>query len=90
MKSVGSILEGVGNKQEEENKAALGQSLAALDERLERDERRLSELNNTVETNIELTTEYQQNNDHRIKVLNDTLMRFVIGVCLHQTNRLIF
>ena len=84
------LLTAAWTKQEEENKAALGQSLAALDERLERDERRLSELNNTMETNIELTTEYQQNNDHRIKVLNDTLMRFVISVCLHQTNRLIF
>ena len=67
----------VWTRRDEDNKAALADSLAGLGERLEGDERKLSELGSTVETNIELAREYQLNNDNNIKGLNEVLIRFV-------------
>ena len=64
---------------DEDNRAALAESLAGLNDRLESEERRLSELSNTVETQIQLTGEYQQSNDNKIKGLNDIIMRFVLN-----------
>ena len=81
LEETGQSLSAVWTRRDEENQAALADSLAGLGERLEGEERKLAELTNTVETNIELAGEYQQNNDQRIKVLNDILMRFVMSVC---------
>ena len=64
-------------RRDEDNKAALAESLAGLGERLEGEERKLSELTNTVETNIGLAREYQLSNDSNIKGLNEILIRFV-------------
>ena len=67
-------------RRDEENKAELAESLAGLTERLEEDERKLSELTNTVETNIEEAGQYQVNNDNNIKGVKEILTRFVANV----------
>ena len=66
-------------RQDEDNKAELAESLGGLRARLEEEERRLAELASTVETNIGLAGEYQQNNDHNIRGLNQILTRCVGG-----------
>ena len=75
MGETGKSLEAAWREREEENKAWLAKSFAGVDGRLEEDDKRLSELTNRVEDNTNQSREYQQNNDEKITMMNDILLR---------------
>ena len=88
MEDTGKSLESAWNKKDEENKAELAERLAGVHLRLEEDERKLSQLRDTVHADSGKAGEYQRNNDQKIKILNDILMRLVLCMLFFRNFRL--
>ena len=78
MEETGKSLNAVWNQKDEDNKAAVGERLAGLSERLDSEDRKLCELSETVEKGGAEAREYQENNDANIHNLNEVLIRFVV------------
>ena len=71
----GHSLEVAWKKREEENNVMVAQSLTGVDARLEVDNRRLFELESRAEDSANKSREYQQNNDQKIEMMNNIMLR---------------
>ena len=83
-------LEVAWKKREEENNVMVAQSLTGVDARLEVDNRRLSKLESTAEDSANKSREYQQNNDQKIEMMNNILLRLESYYYLNVVKILLF